>query len=279
MKFVYCGFDFFGECLRVALQDGHELIAAFCQPVDGHYNSSDLVRSLCAERGVSLQERAMTVADIEEFKKHGCDFLLSAAYSYRIPAVELADAKIKGVNIHPTLLPEGRGPWPLPHIILKRHQLSGVTIHKLAKDFDSGDILLQEKFSVASDENLETLSCKSQMLAARLVQHLIRDLDGYWGRGQPQTMGSYWPAPNEAERTLAWGESVDKIDSVIRAFGKFESYAHFANQDWLIQDATVWRETHKFDPGAVVHRSNHEVVIAASDGYVCLRHFKPESVK
>jgi methionyl-tRNA formyltransferase len=279
MKFVYCGFDFFGECLRTCLQDGHELIAAFCQPVDGHYNTNNSIRSQCAEWGILLQERAITIADINEFQARGCDFLLSAAYSYKIPADELANAKIKGMNIHPSFLPEGRGPWPLPHVILKGLQNSGVSIHKLAKDFDVGDILLQERFDVMADENLETLSFKSQMLAAKLVQILVQALDEYWQRAEKQEKGSYWPMPSEVERTLAWEEGIDKISTIVRAFGKFESYAHFAGQDWLIQDASVWKETHLFDAGQVVRRSSLDVVVAAIDGFVCIRQFKPEPVK
>jgi len=276
MRFVFCGFDFFDECLRRFLEAGHELHAAFCQPVDGYYNSNLSVRSICKAKGVSLQERKITVQDIEAFKKAGCHFLVSAAHVYKIPANELRSAGIRGINIHPTLLPEGRGPWPLPRIIFKDLKKSGVTIHELSEEFDSGDILAQKSFNVMPDENLETLSCKSQMIAADLVSELTSDSSWIKRAGSKQGKGSYWAMPNEAERCIDWNKPVIEIDRVIRAFGKFESWAKFDGKDWLVQDGTVWKEKHNYIPGQVVQRTNKEVVISAKDGFVCVRQFKLE---
>lgn len=279
MKFIYCGFDFFDLCLSECLSQGHELIGAFTQKVDGVYNTCTKIQALCSSQGVHYQERKITAMDIIDFQKLGCELLITAAFQYRIPSDALNEAGIMGLNIHPSLLPDGRGPWPLPWLILKGLPQGGVTLHKLQQSFDSGEILLQQPFAIENTDNLETLSFKSRVIAAVLMREFLREPNRYWGKSKIQGGGSYWPMPSEAERSLDWNMPVEHILRIVRAFGKFESYANFDGVDWLVQDATVWRESHQFTPGTVVQRTNREVLIAALDGFVCVRQFVREPEK
>jgi methionyl-tRNA formyltransferase len=211
-------------------------------------------------------------SDLEVLVDAGCELIISAAYPYKIPV----DPKLplKGCNIHPTMLPEGRGPWPLPHLILNGLKDGGVTIHKLTGEMDAGDILIQEGFRIDQNENLETVSCKAQMLAPVLLGKLLRDFNVLWSRAIPQGQGTYWPTPTWAERTIDWHAGIESIDRIIRAFGKFDSCASFGGKDWVVRDATAWKEKHSIEPGTVAHTSSREVVVAASDGFVCIRFFE-----
>jgi methionyl-tRNA formyltransferase len=273
MRIAFCGSDFFADCAEACLRKGHTLIAAFSY---AGYNSNQRIKEICGRVGIELKNKPIAEDDLTLIGQQHCDLLLVAGYPFRVPAQKLASLGIKGVNIHPTMLPEGRGPWPLPHTILKRMTRSGVTIHKLRDTFDTGDILLQEGFEVLPLENLESLSCKIQMLAPSLLQNILEHLDHFWTNAQPQREGSYWGMPTESERILDWNQSVIQIDKVARAFGKDYSYAKFDGTAWLVQEVTVWPACHHFASGSVCHRTTHEVVVAASDGFVCLRHFKSE---
>ena len=79
--------------------------------------------------------------------------------------------------------------------------------------------------------------------------------------------------PDESDRTLNWNYDVERLKKISKAFGKFDSFAVFDNKEWVVQDINVWHENHNLVPGTVVHRMNKEVVIAAKDGYVCLRFY------
>ena len=94
--------------------------------------------------------------------------------------------EFKGVNVHPALLPIGRGAWPYPCTILKGLKKDGVTLHKIAEGFDTGDILLQASYKVSSRETLDTLTKKSQKLGIRLVKKLLADFNGFWDNAKPQ---------------------------------------------------------------------------------------------
>lgn len=219
-------------------------------------------------KNIGFTTKRITENDIRGLISVGCDLVIVAAYPYKIPIVK---GMPRMVNIHPTLIPYGRGPWPLPWIILKGLKKSGVTIHKIARDFDVGDILIQDGFTVANDDNLETVSVKSQMLAEALLGELLKRFDHYWNEAKKQSVGSYWKMPEPKDRTIDWNSSVADIDRVVRAFGKFESYARFSGKDWLVRDVVVWKERHFFELGTVVNKVNKMAVVAAKDGFVCVR--------
>lgn len=276
MKIAYFGYDFFFSCLEKLLEHGHEVCWVFTYPADNRKNFNTRVIETAKGIGAELKTEKATTADIEGLRNEGCDLIVSAAYPYRIPV--LTGGMPRAINIHPTLLPEGRGPWPLPWIVLKGLRRSGVTIHKIEEAMDAGDVLLQEAFEVMEYDDLETLSCKSQMLASKLVEKFVDGPDQYWDNAISQDEGraSYWPMPGEAEWKIDWSGTVGDILRTVRAFGKFDSAAHFDGQEWIVQDASAWKEPHSFRCGTVAHRSMKEVVIAAKDGFVCLRFFEPD---
>jgi methionyl-tRNA formyltransferase len=271
MKIAYFGYDFFFACMEELVSQGHEIYKVFTFPCDNKYNFNARVIALAEKVGAEMKTDRPTKGDIERLAQEGCELIVSAGYQYKIPV--LSESMPYAINIHPTLLPEGRGPWPLPWIVLKGLKESGVTVHKLSERMDEGDILLQKKFDVTDRDDLETISCKSQMAAVDLIRKLMADFENHWKNARPQSGGSYWPMPTLEEQTIDWNKGVDNILRQSRAFGKFDVCTKFDGKEWVVQDVSAWKEDHAFEPGTVVHRASRETVIAAKDGFVCLRFF------
>ncbi|WP_455210947.1 methionyl-tRNA formyltransferase [Kaarinaea lacus] len=275
MKVAYCGYDFFHGCLRHLIANDHEILKVFTFDCDNRYNFNRYVHEICELQQIPITQTAINSADLQHLQEQGCELLITAGYRYKVPALD--SLAIKGINVHPTLLPIGRGVWPLPWLILKQHTHSGVSIHKLTADFDAGDVLKQTRFIITADENLESLSCKTQIFATEVLAAVMRDFDVMWHNAtfQDHNKASMWPMPQRSDRTLEWNNSVLEIDRVCRAFGKFGSFAFFDNRWWCVYDLKVWQQIHHEAVGKVVHKSNTEMVISASDGFVCLRTFEP----
>jgi len=273
MKFAYCGYDFFWNVLDTLVKDGHELLGLFSFVADNKYDFNDKVFDIAQKNNSQIKLTKITPDDARVLKNAGCDMLICAAYPYKIPT-EVSECFRYSVNIHPSLLPEGRGPWPLPWIILKELTLTGVTIHKLSKSFDRGDILLQKEINVSRYDTLESLSAKIQICAPKLVEEFIANADKYMAAATPQEDGSYWNWPTKNDRTVDWDSSIYDINKIVRAFSKFEAYGWIEGKKYYLRDVSVWAEEHSFQPGHVVHRMNKELVIAAKDGLVCVRNFE-----
>lgn len=273
MKVAYFGYDFFFGCFDSLSRSGHNIYKVFTFDCDNEkYNFNKRLSDAACKINAELICRKVTAEDIKQLMSDGCDLIISAGYPFKIPV--LPKGMPYAINIHPTLLPEGKGPWPLPWVILKNIQKSGVTIHKLAEKIDSGDILIQNYYDVTESDDLETISCKAQMLAIELLSKLMLDFNFFWNTSKPQPgEGSYWGMPELSDRTINWSEDIFSIKRTARAFGKFDACAIFDDKEWIIQDVNVWKENHSHPYGTVVHRTNREFVIAAKDGYACLRFY------
>lgn len=272
MKIVYCGFDYFVNCLS-ALSDCHyEVVEVFAFKGDGHYNMCNETVARAEHIGCPVRFRPINTEDVMRMERMGVDLLIAAAYPYKIPVRGIRT--IRGINIHPSLLPKGRGPWPLPYFILQGLSKGGVTIHKLSEHFDSGDILLQEAFDIdARRETMESLSMKVRLVAQKLLLAFLKAPSEYWKAATPQLNGEYWPMPSAEQQTINWDRPVTDIDRLVRAYGKCDCIARIDGRQYVVQDATVWEQRHEFRSGEVVMRSSRELLVAASDGFVCIRFY------
>ncbi|KAF2471596.1 methionyl-tRNA formyltransferase [Lindgomyces ingoldianus] len=72
------------------------------------------------------------------------NLIIAVSFGLLIPSRILDGAKYGGLNVHPSLLPDLRGPAPIHHTLLKRRKYTGITIQTLhPTHFDHGTILSQ----------------------------------------------------------------------------------------------------------------------------------------
>ena len=272
LKIAYCGYDYFHSSLESLLLHGYKVAKVFSVDCNNQDYHNQYVLDTCNKHNIPYTLTPINAEDIIALEQEGFNILISAAYNFKVP--DLSASGIRGINIHPTYLPTGRGVWPLPWIILLNKKMSGVTLHKLNAQWDAGDIVLQDSFPVSEDEILETLNVKCQRLAQSLLLKFIDDPDQYWNTAKTQTIAEYWPMPSKQDRTLVWSKSVDELDRISRAFGKHGCFTHFNQHDWIVFSLKTWKESHSYTPGTVVHKTNTEMVVAAADGLVDLLYFR-----
>ncbi|KAF2127429.1 Formyltransferase [Dothidotthia symphoricarpi CBS 119687] len=72
------------------------------------------------------------------------NLVVAVSFGLFVPPRILNLAQYSGLNVHPSLLPDLRGPAPIEHAILKRRRYTGVSIQTLhPTQFDQGTILAQ----------------------------------------------------------------------------------------------------------------------------------------
>ena len=204
MKIVYAGFDLMFSAMK-ALSEKNEIIKLFTCRVDGEYETNEGVISLAESLGAPYTFERITEKDIEELLDMGCELLVSAGYYYRIPV----DKRLRMANIHPSLLPCGRGAWPMPLAILDGLKTSGVTVHKTEEGFDTGDILLQRSFEISPEETLESFMDKVNGLLPEMMEELTEDIDGLWSNARPQGEGEYQKEPDPGEFIIKAASQID----------------------------------------------------------------------
>lgn len=217
MKIAYAGFDLMAPVMK-ALSIDNEIIRLFTCEVDGVSETNTQVIALAQSLGIPYTTARITKEDVSSLISEGCELLVSAGYYYRIPL----DERLPMANCHPSLLPYGRGAWPMPRVILDGLRESGVTIHKTAAEFDSGDVLLQQRFEVSSDETLESFMEKANALLSRLARRLTADFRRLWDNAVPQGEGAYQPQVDPDDYPVTPHDTAADADRIFRAFYGFE---------------------------------------------------------
>lgn len=218
MKIAYIGIDILYATMESLLEASCEILEVFTCKTDNKTEFNTKVTRKAEELGVRCQFSKITKEDIKRLKEKGCEAIFCAGYYYKIPVVE----GLPMINVHPAYLPVGRGAWPMPVSILKQSKKSGVTLHKIAEEFDEGDILLQEAFELSEQENLETLMQKINHSIKHLIPKLMSDFEVIYANAMIQGVGQYWDCPVEKDWTIQPEMSDERIDRILRAFYGYE---------------------------------------------------------
>lgn len=218
MKIAYLGIDLLEPVLDALLGEGCRVLKLFTCPVDNVTETNTTVLETARGRGIPYTLERVTPADLDWLASQGCELLVCAGYYYRAPVTDAFPM----VNFHPTPLPVGRGSWPMPRLILEGAEFGGVTAHKMAADFDTGDILLRERFPLDRREDHRTYMEKVYERIPAMVHALVNQLPQVLAGAQPQGAGEYWPVPTERDWTVTPDMDAAQADRVLRAFYGYE---------------------------------------------------------
>lgn len=269
MRIAYFGGDMFYPCLELLLDSGHEIIALYTNLPDT--DEYDYTKNICAQGeslGLPVLNSKPANDDITELRRKGCDMIVSAGYRYKIPPWQGGSLRY-GINIHPSFLPEGGGPMPLPFVIIKGLKKTGVTLHKLSQNWDDGDIILQGKIHLRGNENLEDLLRESQTLATKLLRRFLNSPEDCWNKAFPQVRqpGDYWPMAHPDRFVVDYNKGVDRVEKYLRAH-------RFINPDGMVEFVSgvrFWQQDHHYDPGTIISQENNIYTMAAADGLVSFK--------
>ncbi len=266
MRIAYFGGDMFYACMELLMEKGHEIIALYTNPPDA--DEYDYIKNVCRQGkkfDIPILYSKPTNDDIKALQQKGCDMIFSAGYRHKIPPWQGGSIRY-GANVHPSLLPEGGGPMPLPLVIVKGLKKTGVTLHKLSQKWDEGDIILQEKIILQGNENIEGLLQESQAIARKLLRRFLDSPEKCWDDAFPQIHkpGDYWPMAHPDSLIVDYHKNVEIVEKYLRAH-------RYISPDGMVESISAvsfWREKHNHEPGTIISQENNIYTMAAADGLV-----------
>lgn len=116
-----------------------------------------------------------TLRDLQDspLHTHSFDLFIVASYGKIIPR-DILELPTHGVlNVHPSLLPEYRGPSPIESVLLDGKITTGVTIIKLDELMDHGPILAQTAFMIDSHETAGSLEVTCGQLGGDMLSQVL----------------------------------------------------------------------------------------------------------
>ena len=165
-------------------------------------------------------EKINTDAALEAIKAWQAEVAIVVAYGQILSQKFLELFHFGAMNIHASLLPKWRGAAPIQRAIEAGEQVMGVSLQKIVKELDAGDIIGQRHWLI--DENTNALQVLDQCLRPSL--HLLQvDLMDYIrghlaSRPQDHTQATYAPKISKEEGYINFAQSAWVIHNKIRAF-------------------------------------------------------------
>ncbi len=126
------------------------------------------------------------------------DILISVA-SPQIFKKDVIRSAMHTINIHAALLPNNKGMMPSFWALAKGENKTGITVHYVDEDIDSGDILFQYEFEIAPNDTLHSLQTKVAKIGSDALIEVINMLEkGKQEVRKLQGEGSYFSFPTKA---------------------------------------------------------------------------------
>lgn len=126
-------------------------------------------------------EEALADELLNTLSRHNVELIFLAGYMRMLHSSVLEKFKNRIFNIHPALLPKfgGKGMYGMNvhrAVIEARETETGITIHRVNAEYDSGEIVAQTKIPVAPDDTAETLAARVLEKEHEFLIEVISDI-------------------------------------------------------------------------------------------------------
>jgi methionyl-tRNA formyltransferase len=143
------------------------------------------------------------------------EVVVSVSSPERLTPETLAAAPMAAVNVHWGLLPRYAGIAPYFWVLRNGERETGVTVHVMAPELDTGPILRQRRLSIADDETSLSLQLRLTEAGAEELLAALKELPGSIDRATPQDPGerSYftWPTREDVRAFRALGRRFARL--------------------------------------------------------------------
>lgn len=211
-----------------AVKKNHEIKAVITTPDVIKGRSKSLIQTPIAEKAFkdNIKVYKPGVYDkefLDELKKMNCDLFITFSFGVILKSDFFNLTKYGGINIHPSLLPDLRGPSPIQYALLKGYKKTGLTIQKMSLKVDSGDILFQKEFEITEDDDEISLTVKSSKTASENILNVLEQIEKNTVKPikQDDSKATYCKLIKKEQGLIDWNDRGLNIVNKIRAFVKW----------------------------------------------------------
>lgn len=224
MRMVFMGTPPFARSiLERLIADGHEVCGVFTQP-DKPRNrgkvSPSPVKECALEHDIPVYQ-PVGMRDgtaLADLKALAPEIVVVAAYG-RILTEDMLAVPPKGcINVHASLLPKYRGAAPINWCILNGDQETGVTIMHMAKECDTGDMILVKKCPIRLDQNAQELFEDLAVVGADAIIEALEKIENGTAARVPQdhAQATYAPMLSRELSPIDWNKDAQTIVNQVR---------------------------------------------------------------
>jgi len=222
-RILFFGYSEVGyECLSLLLERGDNVVALFTHqdnPNEKIWFKTPAVAAREKNIPVYTPEKVGTPEGIAQIAALKPDLILSVYYRNMISTKVLALAPLGAFNMHGSLLPKYRGRAPINWAVLHGEPRIGMTLHRMVKAPDAGDVVDQQGVDIGPRDTAEqafrkVMPCAKQVLARQIDALLAGTAIA---TPQDESQATYFGGRKPEDGRIDWTKSAVEIFNLIRA--------------------------------------------------------------
>ncbi|HEJ9150201.1 bifunctional UDP-4-amino-4-deoxy-L-arabinose formyltransferase/UDP-glucuronic acid oxidase ArnA [Serratia marcescens] len=257
--------------LKALTEAGYDVQAVFTHTDDpGENNFFSSVARLGAELDLPVYapEDVNHPLWVDRIRALQPDVIFSFYYRHMLSDEILSLAPQGGFNLHGSLLPRYRGRAPVNWALVNGETETGATLHKMVKRPDAGDIVGQQKVTIADSDTALTLHKKVLEAAQIVLKEQLPKLKNGTATftKQDESQASYFGRRTPADGEILWHKSAKEINNLVRAVTEPYpgAFSYLGQRKLIVWRSRVLDTQHDKHPGTVL--STSPLVIACGEG-------------
>lgn len=218
----------------------------------------------------------------EEIKALDLDLIVTCAYGQFIPERILQTPRFGAINVHASLLPKYRGGAPIHKAIIQGEVESGISLMRMVKKMDAGDVLFQAACPIYIDDDVQSLHDRLMELGSTMIkQHLPKlfdvDLVTY---PQDETQVSFAYNVSSNEEFVHFDRPLLNVYNHIRGLHPWPvAHASFESKKVKLYKARMLDHVSDEIPGTVLGLMDDGLAVSAQDGVLLIDELQLEGKK
>jgi methionyl-tRNA formyltransferase len=272
--------------LRRLIASRHTVCGVVTQPDRprgrGQKVSDAPVKRVALEHGLQVVQppRLRDEGVVETIAAWTPDAGVVAAYGKLLPETLLAVPRLGVFNVHASLLPKYRGAAPVHRTVIDGEPETGVTIIRMVKALDAGDMLGTVRRPIGPDETSDAVERDLAELGADLLLDVLERIASGTVEERPQddAQSTYAPRLTKEEGLLDWTMPAPAIHNRVRGLYPWpHAYSYLDGARIIVLKTRVEPDAADGEPGSIVAVERDAIHVATGQGgRIAIAQLQPE---
>ena len=239
MKIVFFGTpEFAAAILDVLVQAQIDIAAIVTKPDKPQGRSAKLIAPSVKQKALQLvpqvpifqPEKCSTPEFTATLSAIHADLFVVVAYGEILKQEILDLPRLGCINVHASLLPKYRGAAPIQRALIHGEKETGISIIKLVKKMDAGDVIKMASLPIAEAMTYPELETALSSLGSTLLLEVISDLEHNRAEFTPQDhdKATFADKIQPKEYEINWSKPARDIHNLVRALSSHPGAYSFA---------------------------------------------------
>ena len=279
MKIIFAGTpDFAVPSLQALLDAKYDVCAVYTQPDRpagrGRHEQFSPVKTLALKYGLPVIQplTLKSAEDLALLKSYDADLMVVVAYGMILTDDALNTPRLGCINVHGSLLPRWRGAAPIQRSLMAGDDKTGVTIMKIVRKLDAGDMLHKEEYEIGVTDTASVLHDKLAELGALGLLKVLTEMQTGSVIAEPQdeSLVTYAEKLTKAEAALDWQQSAHQLALKVRGLNAWPvAQTRYQGNVLRIWQAEAIAGDLGLEPGTVSQINKH-IDVATGQGILRL---------